>query len=124
AGGKKQNLLLAKCPSGRLKARGDIKFVSGDKLSGEIVKPCKPKGEEERMLRKLTITAIATAAMLALSSLAFAAEVSRSEYKTQVEPICQQSSKPNERILKGVRQRVKQGKLKPAAAKFQKAGQA
>ena len=42
--GKKQNLLLAKCPSGSLKARGDIKFVSGDKLTGQIVKPCKPKG--------------------------------------------------------------------------------
>lgn len=40
----KQNLLLAKCPTGSLKARGDIKFVSGDKLSGQIVKPCKPKG--------------------------------------------------------------------------------
>ncbi len=44
SGGKKQNLLLAKCPSGSLKARGDIKFVSGDKLSGEIVKACTPKG--------------------------------------------------------------------------------
>jgi hypothetical protein len=42
--GRKQNLLLARCPSGRLKARGDIKFVSGDKLSGRIVKSCKPKG--------------------------------------------------------------------------------
>jgi hypothetical protein len=44
AGGKKQNLLLAKCPTGSLKARGDIKFVSGDKLSGQIVKTCRPKG--------------------------------------------------------------------------------
>ena len=42
--GKKQNLLLAKCPSGSLKARGDIKFVSGAKLSGQIVKSCTPKG--------------------------------------------------------------------------------
>ena len=76
------------------------------------------------MLRKLTITALTTAALMALSSLAFAAEISRSEYKTAVEPICQQNSKANERILKGVRQMVKQGKLKPAAAKFQKAGEA
>ena len=44
SGGKKQNLLLAKCPTGSLKARGDVKFVSGDKLTGKIVKSCKPKG--------------------------------------------------------------------------------
>jgi len=44
SGGRKQNLLLARCPSGSLKARGDIKFVSGAKLSGKIIKPCKPKG--------------------------------------------------------------------------------
>jgi hypothetical protein len=42
--GRKQNLLLARCPSGRLRARGDIKFVNGSKLSGTIVKPCRPKG--------------------------------------------------------------------------------
>ncbi len=41
---RRQNLLLARCPTGSLKARGDIKFVSGDKLSGKIVKSCKPKG--------------------------------------------------------------------------------
>ena len=76
------------------------------------------------MIRKLTILAATTAALLALSSLAFAAEVSRSEYKTAVEPICQQNAKANERILKGVRQMVKQGKLKPAALKFEKAGKA
>jgi hypothetical protein len=74
------------------------------------------------MTRKLTILALTTAAFLALSSLAFAAEISRSEYKASVEPICQQNAKANERILKGVRQMVKQGKLRPAAAKFQKAG--
>ena len=45
AAGKKQNLLLARCPTGSLKARGDISFVGGSKLSGTIVKPCKPTGK-------------------------------------------------------------------------------
>ena len=75
-------------------------------------------------MRRLTVLALATAALLALTSIAFAAEVSRSEYKAQVEPICQKNSKANERILKGVRKLVKQGKLKPAATKFEKAGKA
>jgi hypothetical protein len=74
------------------------------------------------MTRKLTILALTTAAFLALSSLAFAAEISRSEYKAAVEPICQKNAKANERILKGVRQMVKQGKLGPAGRKFIKAG--
>jgi hypothetical protein len=52
---------------------------------------------------------------------AFAAEVSRDEYKEAAEPICKTSAKENERILSGVRKEVKQGTLKPAAAKFSKA---
>jgi hypothetical protein len=52
---------------------------------------------------------------------AFAAEVSRDEYKEAAEPICQTSAKANEQILAGVRKEVKQGKLKTAAAKFAKA---
>lgn len=56
-----------------------------------------------------------------LAATAFAAEVSRDEYKEAAEPICQTSAKANERILSGVRKEVKQGKLKTAAAKFSKA---
>ena len=40
--GKKQNLLLASCPSGKLQARGDFTFVGGDKLSGKVLKSCTP----------------------------------------------------------------------------------
>lgn len=75
-------------------------------------------------MRRLTTLALAATAVLAMAQLAFAAEISRTEYKAQVEPICQKNSKANERILKGVRQMVKQGKLKPAATKFEKAGKA
>lgn len=68
---------------------------------------------------------IAAAAILALAvPAAFAAEISRTEYKAQVEPICKANSEANERILKGVRKMVRQGKLKLAGAKFLKAGAA
>jgi hypothetical protein len=58
---------------------------------------------------------------LILAATAFAAEVSRDEYKAAVEPICQANTKANEKILAGVRKEVKSGKLKTAAAKFTKA---
>jgi hypothetical protein len=58
---------------------------------------------------------------LLFASAAFAAEVSRDEYKEAVEPICKTNTKANERILAGVKQEVKAGKLKTAAAKFAKA---
>lgn len=66
----------------------------------------------------------ATASFFSLASLAFAAEVDRTEYKAQVEPICQANAKANERILGGVKGLVKAGKLGPAATKFEKAGKA
>ncbi|HTT94913.1 MAG TPA: hypothetical protein VMF55_09585 [Solirubrobacterales bacterium] len=61
---------------------------------------------------------------LMLAAGAFAAEVSRDEYKEAAEPICKTSAKANEQILAGVRKEVKQGKLKTAAAKFAKASKA
>jgi hypothetical protein len=70
----------------------------------------------------------AALAALALAALvvgaAAAAEITRTEYKAQVEPICKVNSKENERILKGVRKMVRQGKLKAAGAKFLKASAA
>ncbi len=53
-----------------------------------------------------------------------AAEVTRESYKEQVEPICKTNVKANERILKGVKSKVKAGKLKPAATQFTKAAKA
>jgi hypothetical protein len=52
---------------------------------------------------------------------AFAAEVSRDEYKEAAEPICKTSAQANERILSGVRTEVRKNQLKTAAAKFAKA---
>jgi hypothetical protein len=42
--GKSQSYLLAKCPDGHINARGTAKFSDGRSLSGEIVRPCTPKG--------------------------------------------------------------------------------
>lgn len=72
-------------------------------------------------MRKL---ALATAAAFCLLVSLAAAEETRETYKQHVEPICQVNSKANERILKGVRQEVKQGKLKLAGSKFAKASAA
>jgi len=72
-----------------------------------------------RALATLAATAIAA---LALAPAALAIE--RPEYKQAVEPICQANTKANERILKGVRNLVKDDKMKPAALKFEKAGKA
>lgn len=55
---------------------------------------------------------------------ATAAEISRDEYVERVEPICKLNTEANERILTGVRKKVKEGKLKPAAQQFLKAAAA
>lgn len=53
-----------------------------------------------------------------------ATEVTRESYKEAVEPICKTNTQANERILKGVRKEVKEGKLKLAGTKFSKAATA
>jgi hypothetical protein len=67
---------------------------------------------------------LAAVLTVGFASLAMAAEITRTEYKEQVEPICKANTEANERILSGVRAEVKQGKLKLAAAKFEKASSA
>jgi cellobiose-specific phosphotransferase system component IIA len=71
-----------------------------------------------------TLCAAALFALALAPSMVAAAEITRAEYKEAVEPICKTNTEANERILKGVRDLVKNGKLKPAAAKFEKAGNA
>jgi hypothetical protein len=63
-------------------------------------------------------------AVLATAALSLAAEQTRETYVTQVEPICKQNTKANEKILAGVRQKIKQGQLKVAAGQFTKAASA
>ena len=64
--------------------------------------------------KKLVLSLVATAVMFAAVP-AFAAETSPDEYKAQVEPICKANLKANEKILDGVRENVKTGKLSKAS---------
>jgi hypothetical protein len=70
------------------------------------------------------LLATAAVAALAFASMAYAAEISRDEYKAQVEPICKANSQANDKILKPVRSLVKKGKLKQAASRFTQASTA
>lgn len=67
-----------------------------------------------------TVTGSLVVALI-LAAGAFAAEVSREEYKAAAEPICKASTKANERILAGVRHEVNAGRLKRPARQFVKA---
>ena len=62
-------------------------------------------------------------AMLALPA-AQADDAERQAYKEAVEPICKANTQANERILKGVRGKVRAGKLKAAAGQFSRAATA
>jgi hypothetical protein len=70
------------------------------------------------------LAALLALVLLATAALALAAETTRAEYVAAVEPICKANTKANERILAGVQKEVREGKLKPAAARFAKAASA
>lgn len=55
---------------------------------------------------------------------ALAEEVTREQYKEAAEPICKVNSEANDHILKGVRAKVKAGKLKAAGSQFTRAATA
>jgi hypothetical protein len=63
---------------------------------------------------------LAVAATLLLAGAAVAEETtpSRAEYVSQVEPICEANTIANERILKNVQVKARNGKLKEAGAQF------
>jgi hypothetical protein len=68
--------------------------------------------------------ALTAALFLSIVSLASAAEIERSAYIPQVEPICQANSKANEKLLKNVKTEVKQGKDTLAAKQLGEAAKA
>jgi hypothetical protein len=71
------------------------------------------------------VAAVLCAGLLAAALPALAAdEITRDEYKAMVEPICKTNTEANEKILKGVRGKVQQGKLKPAGRQFIRAATA
>jgi hypothetical protein len=67
-------------------------------------------------------------ALLAIAPAAFGAEETevdpKKAYAEKVEPICKANSEANSRILKGVKEQVKDGKLKPAGQRFVRASSA
>lgn len=77
------------------------------------------------MSRTIAVMAIfAFAAQAILAPIASSAEVTRAEYVEQGEPICKANTIANRNILKGIREDVREGKLKVAGAKFSRAARA
>lgn len=73
--------------------------------------------------KRLILSLVAVAALLAAVP-SSAAEATRESYKEAVEPICKANTEANEKILKGVRQKVKAGKYDAAAKQFSSAARA
>lgn len=73
--------------------------------------------------KKLFLSFVAVAVLLGAIPAA-AAEATRETYKAAAEPICKANTKANEKILKGVRAKVKAGKLDAAARQFAAAARA
>jgi hypothetical protein len=63
-------------------------------------------------------------ALLVTAPLALAATESQVTYAEEVEPICKRNSEANSRILKGVKEQVQKGELKPAGRRFVRASTA
>jgi hypothetical protein len=71
----------------------------------------------------MTVAGVLGALLMLLSaSMAFGASLDeeRRTYKDQVEPICKQNRQANERVLKGVKKNIQNGKLKLAGTQFAK----
>jgi hypothetical protein len=66
--------------------------------------------------KKLIVPLVVFAALLAAVP-SFAMTTAEDTYKAEVEPICKINTQANEKILKGVHQLVKAGKLGPASKK-------
>lgn len=75
-------------------------------------------------MRALTLAALAALCFSLAALPAAAAEATRETYVAAVEPICKANTEASGRILAGVAGKVKAGKLKVAAAQFEKASRA
>ncbi|HEX5984706.1 MAG TPA: hypothetical protein VFY69_10910 [Solirubrobacterales bacterium] len=73
--------------------------------------------------KKLVLSLVAVAALLGAVP-SSAEEATRESYVAAVEPICKKNTEANEKILKGVRQKVRSGKLDAAARQFSAAARA
>jgi hypothetical protein len=73
--------------------------------------------------KKLIVLLAAVAALMGAVP-SFAAEATPESYKEAVEPICNTNTEANEKILKGVRQKVKAGNLAAASKQVYAAARA
>ena len=73
--------------------------------------------------KRLILSLVAVVALLAAVP-SSAAEATRESYKEAVEPICKANTEANEKILKGVREKVKSGKYDAASKQFSSAAKA
>jgi len=76
------------------------------------------------MSGKKLVVSLAAAIALLIAVPSFAAESTPATYKEAVEPICKANTEANEKILKGVRQKVKAGKLDAASQQVYAAARA
>jgi hypothetical protein len=67
-------------------------------------------------MKKLSLAALFVVLLGAIPALA--AETTRESFVDAVEPICKENTEANEKILKGVRAKVKSGKLDAASKQF------
>jgi hypothetical protein len=75
-------------------------------------------------MRKLTLLIALAALLTAVPVVAAVTPQEQDAYKEQVEPICKRNAEANATILKGVRQNVKNGKLKKASRQLLTAAKA
>lgn len=74
--------------------------------------------------KRLILSLVAMTALLAAVPASATTSTERSEYRDKVEPICKANTEANEKILKGVRQKVKSGQYDAAAKQFTGAAKA
>lgn len=73
---------------------------------------------------KLCLMALLALLVAVPFAAAIEADPPRAEYVAEVEPICKANTEANSRILRGVKEQVKQGKLAPAGRRFVRAATA
>lgn len=86
------------------------------------MQPRQGKGRRLKAKHILATTMLVT--LFAAIPSVFAEEVSREQYKAAAEPICKENAEANKNILKGVRAKVREGKLKAAGGQFTRAATA
>lgn len=82
------------------------------------------QGKERHLKAKHILAAATLVALFAAIPPVFAEEVTREQYRAEAEPICKANAEANKNILKGVRAKVREGKLKVAGRQFTRAATA